>query len=45
MKNTYISYLIELLQADKWENVSHEVEIAKGKYKIPKGWNEFIKRR
>tara|TARA_R100001460_G_scaffold59716_1_gene99643 strand:- start:3256 stop:3393 length:138 start_codon:yes stop_codon:yes gene_type:complete len=45
MKNSYLSYLIELLQSDEWKDVSHDVEIAKGKYKIPQTWNEFLKRR
>tara|TARA_R110001583_G_C5494660_1_gene395150 strand:+ start:402 stop:539 length:138 start_codon:yes stop_codon:yes gene_type:complete len=45
MKNTYLSYLIELLQSDEWKDVSDTVEIAKGKYQIPKNWTEFIKSR
>lgn len=45
MKKTYLSYLIELLQADEWRGVSKNVDIAKGKYQIPKTWTEFLKRR
>tara|TARA_R110000824_G_scaffold373973_1_gene564429 strand:+ start:235 stop:372 length:138 start_codon:yes stop_codon:yes gene_type:complete len=45
MKNNYLSYLIELLQSDEWKGVSDSVEIAKGKYKIPESWTEFIKSR
>lgn len=45
MKNSYLSYLIELLQADDWKGVSKNIDIAKGKYKIPKNWTEFLKSR
>lgn len=45
MKTSYLSYLIELLQADEWRGVSRNIDIAKGKYQIPKTWTEFLKRR
>jgi hypothetical protein len=45
MKTSYLSYLIELLQADKWKGVSPNIDIAKGRYKMPKTWTEFLKRR
>ena len=45
MKKSYLGYLIELLQADRWKGVSHNIDIAKGKYKIPKTWTELLKRR
>jgi len=45
MKKTYLSYLIELLQADDWKGESEYIDIAKGKNKIPKNWSEFLKRR
>ena len=45
MKQGYLSYLIELLQVDYWRNESEAIDIAKGKYAIPKTWDEFLKRR
>jgi hypothetical protein len=45
MKTSYLSYLIELLQLEEWRNESEVIDIAKGKYAIPKTWNEFLKRR
>lgn len=45
MKEGYLSYLIELLQSDKWKGVSKNVDIAKGKYYIPKNWKEFLNHR
>ena len=45
MKPTYLSYLIELLQANEYRNAPETIEIAKGKYAIPKTWQEFLKRR
>lgn len=45
MKKSYLSYLIELLQADDWKGESEYIDVAKGKYKIPKNWNDFIKGR
>ncbi len=45
MKTSYLSYLIELLQADRWKGVSHNVDIAKGKYEMPTTWTDFLKRR
>jgi hypothetical protein len=45
MKTSYLSYLIELLQLQEWRNESEAIDIAKGKYAIPKTWNEFLKRR
>jgi hypothetical protein len=43
MKTSYLGYLIELLQSDEWRGVSDNIDIAKGKYKIPKTWTEFFK--
>ena len=40
--------IIDLLQANDWNNVSELVEIAKGKYELPKnykGWVKKIKRK
>ena len=45
MKTSYLGYLIELLQSDEWKGVSDNIDIAKGKYKIPKTWTELLKRR
>ena len=45
MKSSYLSYLIELLQLDEWRKQSEAIDIAKGKYAIPKTWDEFLKRR
>jgi hypothetical protein len=45
MKTSYLSYLIELLQSDEWRGVSQNVDIAKGKYRIPKTWTELLKGR
>jgi hypothetical protein len=45
MKTSYLSYLIELLQSDDWKGVSHNIDIAKGKYRMPQTWTEFLKRR
>jgi len=45
MKKSYLSYLIELLQADDWRGESENIDIAKGKCKIPNNWSEFLKRR
>jgi hypothetical protein len=42
MKQGYLSYLIELLNSDEWVGVGECVEIAKGKHKLPEGWNEYI---
>jgi|TARA_R110000803_G_scaffold111003_3_gene179439 hypothetical protein len=33
-----ISTIIDLLKQDKFYNVSNEVDIAKGKYEIPRSW-------
>ena len=44
MKPTYLSYLIELLQASDYRNVSDTIDIAKGKNAIPRTWKEFLKR-
>jgi len=35
-----IKNIIDLLQKDKYYNVSERVEIAKGKYKLPSTWKE-----
>ncbi len=45
MKTSYLSYLIELLQASDWRGVSKNVDIAKGKYQLPSSWTEYLKRR
>jgi hypothetical protein len=45
MKTSYLSYLIELLQLEEWRKESEAIDIAKGKYAIPKTWDEFLKRR
>ena len=45
MKTGYLSYLIELLQLEEWRKESEAIEIAKGKYAIPKTWDEFLKIR
>jgi hypothetical protein len=45
MKTSYLSYLIELLQANDWRGVSKNVDIAKGKYQLPTSWTEYFKRR
>jgi len=33
-----ITQVIDLLKEDKFYNVSKEVDIAKGKYEIPRNW-------
>ncbi len=33
-----ISTIIDLLKQDKFYNVSNEVDIAKGKYELPRSW-------
>jgi hypothetical protein len=43
MKQTYLGYLIELLNSDEWIGAGDNIEIAKGKHKLPEGWNEYIK--
>ena len=43
MKQSYLSYLIEILNSDEWLGVGDCIEIAKGKNKLPEGWNEYIK--
>jgi hypothetical protein len=45
MKQGYLSYLIELLNKEGLYGVSREVDIAKGMYKAPKGFREFIEVR
>jgi hypothetical protein len=45
MKPSYLGYLIELLQVDDWRKQSEAIDIAKGKYAIPKTWDEFLKIR
>ena len=37
-----INNICKLLQTDKWYNVSHEVEIAKGKYEYVSTWRTFV---
>jgi hypothetical protein len=43
MKTSYLSYLIELLQSDEWKGAGENVEIAKGRHKLPTNWKEYIK--
>jgi hypothetical protein len=43
MKQTYLGYLIELLNANDWIGYGENIEIAKGKNKLPEGWNEYIR--
>lgn len=43
MTKSYLGYLIELLKADDWKGQSEAIEIAKGKYSIPKTWEAFKK--
>ena len=43
MKTGYLSYLIEILNSDEWIGAGDCIEIAKGKNKLPEGWNEYIK--
>jgi hypothetical protein len=45
MKPSYLGYLIELLQASEYRKVSNNIDIAKGKYAIPRTWKEFLNRR
>jgi hypothetical protein len=33
-----ITQVIDLLKQDKFYNVSNEVDIAKGKYELPRSW-------
>ncbi len=35
-----IEQILELLAKDDWYGVSENIDIAKGKYKIPKGYKE-----
>lgn len=43
MKQGYLSYLIELLNAKEWVGQGECIEIAKGKHKLPESWNEYIR--
>jgi hypothetical protein len=43
MKTKYVSYLIEVLQSDDWYGVSEAVDMAKGKYALPRNWSEGFK--
>jgi ribosomal protein L7Ae-like RNA K-turn-binding protein len=38
-----VNEIIKLAQAYEWFKVSENVEIAKGKYEIKKGWNPKVK--
>lgn len=38
-----IGNIVRLLQTDEWQNVSPEVEIAKGQYEYISTWRKFIK--
>jgi len=40
MSRGYISYLIEMLNADDYFNESESIEIAKGKYLLPSNWED-----
>jgi len=40
MSRGYISYLIEMLNADDYFNESEIIEIAKGKYLLPSNWED-----
>lgn len=35
--------ILDLLQLDDWHNISEEIEIAKGKNKIPMTFNQGLK--
>lgn len=35
-----IKHIIDLLQIEDYYNVSQEVDIAKGKYQIPRNWTD-----
>ena len=43
MKKGFISYLVDVLQSEDWVGVSENVEIAKGKYALPRNWIEGVK--
>jgi len=43
MTKGYIGYLVDLLQSEDWIGVSENVEIAKGKYALPRNWSEGVK--
>ena len=43
MKQGYLSYLIELLNAQEWAGQGENIEIAKGKHKLPESWKEYIR--
>ena len=43
MKESYLSYLIEILNSEEWFGAGGCIEIAKGKNKLPEGWKEYIK--
>jgi len=48
MRQGYLSYLIELLNADEWIGKGECIDIAKGKYHIPSNWQDtkkIIRRR
>ena len=38
-----ITQIIKQLQSDEWNNVSEEVEIAKGRFKLQSNFNGFKK--
>lgn len=37
-----IGIILDMLEMDEFHNLTEEIEIAKGKYKIPKGGKEII---
>jgi len=47
MTSNIIKMIIELIQSDDWFGISENMEIAKGKYKLPKNFIEKnkLKRR
>lgn len=39
-----IGIIMDMLAMDDFHNISEEIEIAKGKYKLPMGFNEGIQK-
>lgn len=37
-----IGIILDMLEMDEFYNLTEEIEIAKGKYKIPKGFKEVV---
>lgn len=40
MKNTYVSYLLELLRTSRYRGAAEEIQVAMGKYYLPKNLSE-----